>query len=47
MDVQKVLENNGNYLDITQPQNTQDHSNNVDVYGFLWNNLTAAFRLKD
>ncbi len=47
VDVQKVLQNNGNYLDITQPQNTQDHSNNVDVYGFLWNNLTAAFRLKD
>ena len=47
VDVQKVLQNNGTYLDITQLQNTQDHSNNANIYGFLWNNLMSAFRLKD
>lgn len=47
VDVEKVLQKDGTYLDITQLSNTQDHSNNVSIYGFLWENLIGAFRLQN
>jgi len=47
VDVHDILQNQqGDYLDISQPANTQDHTNNEAIYGFLWTNFTQAFGLK-
>lgn len=47
VDLYDVLNNNGNYLDISEVTNTQDHTNNEAIYGFLWENLSNAFKSND
>lgn len=44
LDVAKILESGtGEFLDISQPTNTIDHSVKPEVYTFLWENFTNAF----
>lgn len=47
VDLYDVLSRDGNYLDISIPENTQDHTNNVDIYGWLWTNLSNAFKVNN
>jgi hypothetical protein len=47
VDLYDVLNNNGNYLDISEASNTQDHTNNEAIYGFLWENLSSAFKVNN
>ncbi|MGH1435959.1 MAG: MbnP family protein [Lewinella sp.] len=47
VDVYDILSRDGNYLDISAQENTQDHTNNVAIYGWLWENLNNALELNN
>lgn len=44
VDLYEILSRDGNYLDISEPTNTQDHTNNIEIYGWLWENFSTAFK---
>lgn len=46
VDLYRVLVNGNDYLDFNQEELTQDHTNNEDIYGFLWDNLVDAVEIK-
>lgn len=46
VDLYDVLQKNGDFVDISLEENTQDHTNDEVLYRFLWNNLTTAFKLQ-
>ena len=46
IDVKEMLTNGSTSIDINIEDNTQDHTNNPDVYGFLWENLVNTIQLK-
>lgn len=43
VDVEEMLNRNGEYLDITDLANTTDHTVNEAIYNFLWENLLGTF----
>ncbi|WP_020535420.1 MbnP family protein [Lewinella cohaerens] len=47
VDVYDILSRDGNYLDISAQENTQDHTNNIAIYGWLWENLNNSFKLNN
>jgi hypothetical protein len=46
VDLYDVLQKNGEYIDISIEANTQDHTNDEELYQFLWTNLTTAFNFQ-
>jgi hypothetical protein len=46
VDLYDMLNPGNEYLDISQTEFTQDHTNNEAIYGFLWDNLVDAFTLQ-
>ena len=47
LDLEQVLQRQGDFLDISEVANTQDHTNNPDIYEWLWDNLTNNLSLKN
>lgn len=43
VDLYDVFQKNGEFVDISDDDNTQDHTNDETLYRFLWTNLTTAF----
>jgi hypothetical protein len=43
VDLYDVLQKEGEFVDISVVENTQDHTNDEALYRFLWTNLTEAF----
>lgn len=46
VDLRDVLIKDGEYLDFNINEQTQDHTNNADIYEFLWDNLVEAIELR-
>lgn len=47
IDMEQVLQRQGDYLDLNEAANTQDHTNNPDIYEWLWENLVDNLSLKN
>lgn len=47
LDMEQVLQRQGDYLDLNEASNTQDHTNNPDIYQWLWENLVNNLALKN
>lgn len=46
VDVADILSDEMEYIDFRVPANTQDHTNNEAIYGYLWNNFKTAIQLE-
>lgn len=46
LDLEQVLQRDGNYLDLNVESNTVDHTNDEAIYGWLWENLTNSLTVK-
>ncbi len=46
LDLEQVLQRDGNYLDLNVESNTVDHTNDVAIYGWLWENLVNTLTVK-
>lgn len=45
-DLKDVLVNGNRFVDFRIPEDTQDHTIDENLYGFIWENLADALRLK-
>ncbi|MEL6655125.1 MAG: MbnP family protein [Bacteroidota bacterium] len=45
LDLEQVLQRDGDFLDLNELSNTIDHTNNPDIYQFLWENIVNNIAL--
>ena len=46
LDLEQVLQRDGDYLDLNVESNTVDHTNDEAIYGWLWENLVNNLQVK-
>ncbi len=45
LDLEQVLQRNGDFLDLNEMSNTVDHTNDPDIYQWLWENIVNNITL--